>query len=191
MDGSPYRDSRASERRVINNSQQPEQPGRIQYAKDAPQRPAQGSQSRPPRRKRSLKGVLIPLVIILVVALVAVGGWFAWSKMQNSNTGIDTSKYQAVFFTNGQVYFGKLEAFNDGYLKLTDIYYLQTDSADSADGLQQTSTDQNNVQLIKLGEEIHGPEDEMIISKDQVLFYENLKTNGRVAQSIAQYQSNN
>lgn len=44
------------------------------------------------------------------------------------------------------------------------------------------------MQLIKLGDEIHGPEDEMILSKDQVLFYENLKTDGKVAQSIEKYK---
>ena len=44
------------------------------------------------------------------------------------------------------------------------------------------------MQLIKLGSEIHGPDDEMIINKDQVLFFENLKTDSTVAKSIASYQ---
>ena len=43
----------------------------------------------------------------------------------------------------------------------------------------------------KLGQEIHGPEDEMIISKDHVLFYENLKSDGKVSQSIEQYKKAN
>jgi ABC-type Zn uptake system ZnuABC Zn-binding protein ZnuA len=43
------------------------------------------------------------------------------------------------------------------------------------------------VQLIKLGSEVHGPEDAMMIAKAQVLFYENLKPDGKVAQSISKY----
>ncbi|MBH2007597.1 hypothetical protein I8H83_03270 [Candidatus Saccharibacteria bacterium] len=144
--------------------------------------------------KSLLKRLLWPLVIAVVVIVLGVGGWFAWSSTRGAavNT-IDTSKYQAVFFTNGQVYFGKLQLAGGDYMKLTDIYYLQNNQQTAAEGEdannpQQASTDQSNVQLIKLGDEIHGPEDEMIISKDQVLFYENLKTDGKVAQSIDQHK---
>ena len=106
---------------------------------------------------------------------------------------IDSSKYQAVFFTNGQVYFGKLHTLNNNYMKLTDIFYLQAkDPSTNADSKnpQETSTQQSpDVQLVKLGNEVHGPVDEMIISKDQMLFFENLKKDGKVAASIGQYKN--
>ena len=80
-------------------------------------------------------------------------------------------------------------------MKMTDIFYLQNQGSTNAradsSNPQEASSDQNNVQLVKLGKEIHGPEDEMIISRDQVLFYENLKTDGKVAQSIEKYKSSN
>jgi hypothetical protein len=76
-------------------------------------------------------------------------------------------------------------------MKLTDIFYLQTHntSADSKNPQQTTSQQSNDVQLIKLGSEVHGPDDEMIISKDQVLFFENLKKDGKVTDSISKYLS--
>jgi len=37
---------------------------------------------------------------------------------------------------------------------------------------------------VKLGSEIHGPEDLMIINRAQILFVENLKPSGRVSQAI-------
>ncbi len=139
------------------------------------------------KSEKSKKRFILPAVIAVVVIVIAVGGWFGWRQMQNGVTGIDASKYQAVFFTNGQVYFGKLHAFNSDYMKLTDIYYLQTQTSDAKDSSnpQKTSTDNSDVKLIKLGNEIHGPEDEMIIAKSQMLFYENLKSDGSVAKSIA------
>lgn len=106
---------------------------------------------------------------------------------------IDGNKYQVVAFANGQMYFGKLHAFNGEYMKLTDIYYLQTQDGKngSSENPQQTAANQNDIQLIKLGDEIHGPEDEMMISKDQVLYYENLKDDGKVAQAIAKFKGAN
>jgi hypothetical protein len=148
-----------------------------------------------PKKRRSLKRILLPIIILIVILVIGFFGWSAWSKSNaNATTGIDTSKYQAVFFTNGQVYFGKLQAFNSDYLKLTDIFYLQTQSSSAAAGStnpQTSSTDSSSVQLIKLGSEVHGPEDAMMIAKDQVLFYENLKPDGKVAQSIDKYAGSN
>jgi len=88
--------------------------------------------------------------------------------------------------SNGQVYFGKLSTLNSEYIKLTDIFYLQTKAADASENPQKTSS-ASDVQLIKLGSEVHGPDDQMIISKDQVLFFENLKADGTVAKSIDKY----
>lgn len=129
-----------------------------------------------------------------IAVLLVVAGLVAWLLMgRSATTAIDSSKYQAVFFTNGQVYFGKLQAFNTEYMKLTDIYYLQSQQSGTEQGSknpqQTTTSDQSNVQLIKLGDEIHGPQDEMILSKDQVLFYENLKSDGKVSQSIEKHKS--
>jgi predicted negative regulator of RcsB-dependent stress response len=130
--------------------------------------------------------ITVIIAIVVVIALV-VGGWLFWQNQQNNNTGINTKEYQAVFLTNGQNYFGKLVAFNSKYMQLTDVYYLQT-STDSTS--QSTNADAANYQLVKLGNELHGPEDQMMIAKDQILFYENLKPTGKVAQLIAKDQKN-
>jgi len=191
MDGGPYRAPQPADRRVANRAEPKRQPEQSQPVREEPKAyqadvPSSRAAKETPRKRR----ILIPILAIIAILLIVGVGLFAWSRSQNSGTAIDSNKYQAVFFTNGQVYFGKLQAFNNDYLKMTDIYYLQTQSTDSTDKkLQQASSDQNNVQLIKLGSEIHGPEDQMVISKDQVLFYENLKADGKVAQSIANYKT--
>ena len=148
---------------------------------------------RAPTHERSKKPFVVAVATLLALVIVVASVWALWPK-SSTLSGIDGGKYQAVFFTNGQVYFGKLQAFSDDYLRLTDIYYLQTQATDEAvdpKNPQQTSTDQNSPTLIKLGDEIHGPEDEMIISRDQVLFYENLKSDGKVSQSIEKFKNPN
>lgn len=192
MDEGPFRASRPADKRV---AARPE-PARRQPVAEQPveEQPRAVPHAVTPRaaaaKKSRSKRFKLPIIIILSVIVLALAAWVASSQLQTSATAIQADKYQAVFFTNGQVYFGKLHTFQGGYLRLTDIFYLQTQNASSTDSKnpQQTTTDQSNVQLIKLGDEIHGPQDEMIISKDQVLFYENLKTDGKVAQSIAKYK---
>jgi hypothetical protein len=129
------------------------------------------------------------IAAILIPVVLVIAGWM----ITRTNTGayIDDNKYQAVFFTNGQVYFGKLKAVNNEYFKLNKVFYLQTKDKTATDSKnpQQTSTDTTDVELIKLGNEIHGPTDEMIVSKDQVLFFENLKADGTVTKSIEKFNS--
>lgn len=147
--------------------------------------PTKGS---PKRKQHKLKIAAIVATAAIAVGLLVLLGWFVYRS--STAASIDSSKYQAVFFTNGQVYFGKLKSVNSGYMKLTDIYYLQAQSNESeSENPQETSSQSSDVQLIKLGNEVHGPEDEMIISKDQILFFENLKSSGKVTDSIKQYQS--
>jgi hypothetical protein len=144
--------------------------------------------------KKNRSKLITKIVGAAILFLIAViGGWFIYRT--TVGLPIDTSKYQAVFFTNGQVYFGKLQSLNNGYFKMDDIFYLQsqtsTTTTDSKNPQQTSSQQTPDVQLIKLGSEIHGPDDEMIVSKDQVLFFENLKKDGKVAASIAKYHSQN
>jgi len=194
MDGGFRTSPRPTERRVASRPEpayrQPEEP-RVVNEPSKPVVHHTGAARSATKEKKSFKRFLWPIIVAIVIA-AGVVGWLVWSSTNNGGTvAIDGSKYQAVFFNNGQVYFGKLHSVNDDYLKLTDIFYLQsqkpTEEKDSTNP-QATSAEQNNVQLIKLGDEIHGPEDEMIISKDQVLFYENLKADGKVAQSIQKFK---
>jgi hypothetical protein len=193
MDGGPFRTQQPADRRVVSRPepirQQPEAPQPVHEAPKAVQQPAVVHHA-PKTKKPAKKRFTLPIILVSIIILGALG-WFAWSKLNPAGPAVDSGKYQAVFFTNGQVYFGKLQLAGSDYMKLTEIYYLQTQAgeATAVNNPQETTNDQSNVQLIKLGDEIHGPEDQMVISKDQVLFYENLKADGKVAQSIDKYKS--
>lgn len=151
---------------------------------------AAGPAPHKPVGKKKTKG--IAGVIGIVIASVVLIALLAWSTIAvlggvGANASINKDEYQAVFLTNGQVYFGKLQNASGDYLELTDIYYLQVDSEiQSGEETDAAATD-SNVQLIKLGNELHGPQDEMQISAQQVLFWENLKPDSRVSEAIANY----
>jgi len=105
----------------------------------------------------------------------------------SSSQAVKGKQYQAVFLTNGQVYFGKFSQVNSSYVKLTDIYYLQVQQ--TVQPKDNSSSNNQQVSLAKLGGELHGPEDVMFINRDQVLFWENLKDGGKVVTAIKNYQA--
>lgn len=144
-----------------------------------------------PRPKRSsvLKKALITGVVVLLIGAVCVTIWI--SQIKNPGA-LDKNAYQAVFLSNGQVYFGKIQNVNVEQVELSDIYYLQTQQSDGKSGNDATKKleDNNNeIKLIKLGNELHGPQDKMVITKPQVLFWENLKSDSRVSKAIDDYTS--
>lgn len=98
--------------------------------------------------------------------------------------------YQAVFLDNGQVYFGKLESLNKDFLSLRDIYYLRA-GIPVQQGSSQADPSLSGAQLdlIKLGSELHAPKDEMIINKGHVLFYEDLNESGEVMKLIRKHKA--
>lgn len=115
---------------------------------------------------------LAVLVFLAVVYFAAIAlGWFRWK-----------SGYQAVFLNNGQVYFGRIYKESSQYPILKNIYYLQV--AQSSPSLQNGEEIPANINLIKLGTEIHGPKDEMRINRDSIIFIEDLSPDSRILEAI-------
>lgn len=101
---------------------------------------------------------------------------------------VATEKYQAVFLENGQVYFGKIVALNSSFINLQNVFYLNSQSQTDE---QKTTESSNQFTLIKLGCELHGPYDRMIVNRDQVTFWENLKDDGQVVKTINEWVKQN
>jgi len=123
------------------------------------------------------------IVFFLVLVAVVGVGWYYLNVRSATSTeevAINSGDYQAVFLDNGQVYFGKLEQSRGEFYLLTDVFYLQ-----SGVSVEQTT----NLALTKLGSEAHGPEDQMQINKDHILFIEDMKDDSKVIQAIQQYKT--
>jgi uncharacterized membrane protein YhaH (DUF805 family) len=134
-------------------------------------------------------------VLVAIVLLITIG----WSIFSGSSIGyseanqIDTTKYQAVFLNGGSTsgsvayttYFGHVTKLTNQYMILKNVYYLTTTTSG-------TNSQQVQPQLTKLGcQQLHSPYDEMVINRNQVAFWENLKDNGKVVSAIKQFISQN
>ncbi len=139
------------------------------------------------------------ILAVIVVVLVLVGVLFrdklfaGSTKEAVKTTPTKASAYSAIFLTNGQVYFGKMSEVGSDYTTMKDIYYLQVVQQPGLQGSGQTEQQQqaqSQISLVKLGNELHGPVDEMKISKSQILFYESMKEDSQVVQAINNYKAN-
>lgn len=207
IDGGPLRTSRPTTGRQVEYQDEPvrykteetqqveavtpvEQPRRVQ-----PQRQAEPQYSEEPiltQSKNSNNTSWVKwLLLTLAAASIAVAGWLFWPTSNPIEATIDADKYQAVFLSNGQVYFGKLAFVNDDYMKLTNVYYLERQLSTATEGDENpvdnvnTQNGENNFQLLKYSDVLYGSEDAMVISKDDVIRYENLRSDGVVAKAIA------
>src|SRR3989338_1563719 len=117
-------------------------------------------------------------VLALVLVVLLFGWWKGWEVVFARNT------YQAVFLTNDQVYFGRLSNPKSAYPALKNIFYLQVAQPLQAGNPQAGG----QVQLVKLGGELHGPKDEMRINRDHILFIEDLKPDSQVVKAIENFK---
>jgi len=117
------------------------------------------------------------LFLVLVVAIIGGGLWY-FKFRPAAGEG-----YQAVFLSNGQVYFGKIVDTSSNYLTLDDVHYLVAQRP-LQDQQGATPSAQPQYTLRKLGGELHGPEGKMAINRKHILFIEGLKPDGKVVEAI-------
>ena len=140
------------------------------------------------------------IALLIVVILIGAGWWFFSNRTGDSlfqgeegspTASLKSSKpWQAVFLTNGQVYFGRVVKETSENVILREIYYLRVVNPPlqmSQEGEAVTEEARQQISLIKLGNELHGPKDEMKINRYHIMFTEDLRDDSRVVQAIANY----
>lgn len=184
MDNRPSRIGPTQRLDTINR--QPQPAAAPEQTATRPALPPADSGHRPAGRKKLIIAALA-LTLLVILGLVS---WYLLGRNGGEISRVNKNEYQAVFLANDQVYFGKITSIDDNVLVITDIYYLQQQpnqpAADNKNA--QAKLTQPNLSLAKRGSELQGPEDTMNINKQQVLFWENLKPDGKVTQGIKQYK---
>lgn len=134
--------------------------------------------------KKNLYSGILTIVGLIVGALliIVLGSKAYWLASKNSyeRARIDSTTYQAVFLEGEQLYFGKLSEIESQFPLLDDVYYVKLEDEDA-----------NSGRLVKLGLfEPHGPQDQMNINRDHIIFWENLKPDSAIIQAIRNLKLN-
>lgn len=126
-------------------------------------------------------------LLTIIAAAVVVMSLVLLTKMVANNELITQKpkgdKYQAVFLTNGQVYFGKLSGVGGPQYVLKDVYLIQSQQGGASPSPSPTAA--GNLTLAKLEQNsLIKPEQEMVIARDSVLFWENMNDDAEVVKKI-------
>jgi hypothetical protein len=139
---------------------------------------------------KSWTSLVMILIVTIIVVFIVVLGMKYLPGMIDPIAKASASQWQGVFLTNGQVYFGKVKGVSGKTLNLEEIYYLQVVEKPlqrTQEGGDKSNQTQQELTLIKLGNEIHGPTDAMTINREHILLTVKLKDDSRVVQAIKQY----
>lgn len=136
-----------------------------------------------PRRTASRRGWQLTLrqtiIATTVAVLVVIAGTAAYWYQHRNDQVLMNDRYQVVYLLTGQVYFGKLQNTGGQYLTLKNVYTLEAKPTAS------DSTDASNTSnILQVSRQVYGPEDSMAIRADQVQFWQNLRSDSKVAQAI-------
>jgi hypothetical protein len=137
----------------------------------APRSPRAGT-----KRQWTLLLLTAAASVILIIAGLRALGIFAPQR-------IDGSKYQVVYLTNGQAYFGKLQNTTGDYLYVMMPYTAQSVTPNTAGGNENSGTETTTT-LLRVKDQVYGPEDSIAIRASQVAFWQNLRDDSKVAQAI-------
>ncbi len=154
----------------------------------APSNDSKGSRRKDSKLFRIGSVVLLFFLTALIISITALL-MVSRSGSSAEQDMVKTDRLQAVFLNGGQVYFGNIGDMNRGYITLSNIYYLRVNQQVQPNQSQEQASQE--VTLAKLGCELHGPEDKMVINREQVMFWENLKTDGQVAEAVKKFVSEN
>ena len=141
--------------------------------------------------KNRLAGLLNPETIWFTAGAVVFISilWFWFGSFGLLPTGelplTAGSKWQAVTLVNGQIYFGHLGNYNRKFALFKDVYYLRINPS------VQGQVSIPNLILVRLGVEPYGPEEEMYIAKDKILFWENLRADSEIVKTIISNRTSN
>lgn len=125
------------------------------------------------------------IVKLLIIGILLASLMFLGYKKVSTLWGVKdlkTDSYSAIFLDNSQVYFGLIENSNLSTITLTDVYYFGSKEDDN-------NQEPKDLSLIKLGTELHGPEDQMKIFFNHILFIETLRDDSRVVDAIMEHQN--
>lgn len=133
-----------------------------------------------PGGKKKWSLIFTGVVLVVIAALLF---WFMFGRSTTTQAP-KSDRYQAVFLDNGQIFFGKLKNIDGTYLVLENAYYAKEQKIPENATEEQKAAILNNVSLAKVGSEVYGPEPTISIRAEQVLFWQNLADDSKVANAI-------
>jgi hypothetical protein len=119
--------------------------------------------------------VVALLALVVVLPLAAYGGFALVRPDRSLTSAVDRHRYQAVVLSSGVVYFGHLREADGDFYELRDAFFIQEVKKPGAAAPTRS--------VLPLKNEVHGPENRMLIPRGQIVSVENLRTDSPVTKA--------
>lgn len=116
----------------------------------------------------------IIIIILTIIIIILVKPWILYNQIVNSKP-----KWHSVQLINNEIYYGEIKNIKSDPIKLQNTYYNYKNK--NINNKKNTNT---NLQLVKRGQETHGPNGTMYIPSSQILYIEKLHTSSKVLKAI-------
>lgn len=135
-----------------------------------------------PFKLLSLRGVTALLFLGVGIILFILLVYVVLGHINDESSYVNKSDYQVVFIningsSGGQAYFGNITSLTSKYIILDNAFYLQAGTSSNQFTLNNSSC------------ALYNPQDQMIINRDQVAFWQNLKPGSAVTTDINKWYS--
>lgn len=127
-----------------------------------------------------------PGALIATLLIVLLGAVLTSVVIMPRGERINSDGYQVVYMVSGQAYFGKLQNTDGTYLTLHNPYTAQ--NVTPQDATSDTASKQASTTLLKVSQQTYGPDEVISLSRDQVLFWQNLRQDSKVVKAIENKQ---
>jgi hypothetical protein len=136
------------------------------------------------RRMKSLNVRFLTATLVFLIGALIILIVFAllFYKTTSENSYVNSSDYQSVDInvngsTGGQIYFGKIVRMNSSFVVMDNVFYLQPGSTS------------NQYTLNSLSCTLYNPQDQIVINRSQLAFWENLSSKSQVVTDIQKWQT--
>lgn len=142
--------------------------------------------------KKIVKRIFLGVFVFMIIVALDANYKFTSAFRNDIQT---QSKWQAVFLSNDQVYFGHLSQYGLNYWRLDNAHYIKVTKVPVAPAVPQdpkaktSPQDQqpqfeNRTSLVKLSDDMHQPEDVLYIPKEHILFWQDLQNSSSIVQTL-------
>lgn len=140
--------------------------------------------------KKIIKHIFLGVFLFMIIVALDENYKFTSAFRNDIQT---QSKWQAVFLSNDQVYFGHLTQYGINYWRLDNAHYIKVTKVPVAPAPQDLKAKtnpqdqqqfENRTSLVKLSNDMHKPENVLYIPKEHILFWQDLQNSSSIAQTL-------
>jgi len=159
---------------------------------DVQVQPGMQTIDRPEPKKQSDDEFFKKVTVILSLVLVVTLAYFLFFKKEVSVDNCDFTEssngWYGITLVNKEEYYGQIQADKacSDPVVIKNVYY----NYDQLNKETNTETGETkNLRLVKRGQETHGPDGTLSLTRSQILFIEPLKENSNVLKAILDYEN--